>query len=460
MPIKPTVSTLNANTVGILNTIRANASADYIDAVPVAEATTESIRAVGNAILSYQPRMNEFVSALVNRIGLVMVTSKLYSNPLKFMKKGVLQYGESIEEIFVDLAKANAYDWNTTTDEAKLAFQRKNPDIKTAFHALNLQTYYQVTVSKQNLEQAFLSVNGVTDLVTRIVNSLYSAANYDEFIMIKYTIAQNLLAGNIAMRTIDEPTDETTGKKAVKAVKSVSNKFGFMSKEFNIAGVSNYVADNADKFVVMTSDFETNIGVDVLAAAFNIDKVEFEGKRVLVDSFAFNSGELDRLDMLLSNDPGYTRLSDEDNDALKTVGAVLMGRDYPQVYDVRNEFTEEFNGALLYYNEFYHVWRVYSASPFTPVCGFTTGELTVTNVAVSAPSTAKKNERVQAVATVTASPFVNQGVTFSISPTQNVTLNPETGIIVFGASASGAFTVTATSTFDSTKKGTAQITVS
>ena len=82
MPIKPTVSTLNANTVGILNTIRANASADYIDAVPVAEATTESIRAVGNAILSYQPRMNEFVSALVNRISLVMITSKLYSNPL------------------------------------------------------------------------------------------------------------------------------------------------------------------------------------------------------------------------------------------------------------------------------------------------------------------------------------------------------------------------------------------
>ena len=45
MPIKPTVSQLNANSVGILNTIRDNASAEYYQAVPQAKATTESIRA-------------------------------------------------------------------------------------------------------------------------------------------------------------------------------------------------------------------------------------------------------------------------------------------------------------------------------------------------------------------------------------------------------------------------------
>ena len=123
MPIKPTVSQLDANSVGILNAIRDNASAEYYQAVPQAQATTESIRAVGEQILAFQPRMNEFVSALINRIARVVVTSKLYSNPLAFAKKGLLEYGETIEEIFVDIAKANAYDWNST-NETEQAFKR------------------------------------------------------------------------------------------------------------------------------------------------------------------------------------------------------------------------------------------------------------------------------------------------------------------------------------------------
>lgn len=154
MPIKPTVSQLNANSVGILNAIRDNASAEYYQAVPQAKATTESIRAVGEQILAFQPRMNEFVSALVNRIARVIVTSKLYSNPLAFAKKGLLEYGETIEEIFVDIAKANSYDWNST-NETEQVFKRDHPDIKTAFHALNMQTYYKATISEQNLRQAF-----------------------------------------------------------------------------------------------------------------------------------------------------------------------------------------------------------------------------------------------------------------------------------------------------------------
>ena len=97
MPNRPVVTNLNARSVGILNAIRNNASAEYYNAVPRAEDTTESIRAVGQAITAFQPRMNEFVSALVNRIARVVVTSRMYSNPWAFAKKGLLEYGESIE---------------------------------------------------------------------------------------------------------------------------------------------------------------------------------------------------------------------------------------------------------------------------------------------------------------------------------------------------------------------------
>lgn len=459
MPIKPTVSQLNANSVGILNAIRDNASAEYYQAVPQAKATTESIRAVGEQILAFQPRMNEFVSALVNRIARVVVTSKLYSNPLAFAKKGLLEYGETIEEIFVDIAKANSYDWNST-NETEQAFKRENPDIKSAFHALNMQTYYKTTVSEQNLRQAFLSIDGVTDLIARIVNSLYSGEAYDEYIMMKYIIAQSLIPGNVKMTTIDAVDDEASGKAAVKKVKGITGKLQFMSKEYNIAGVNTFIPSPSDIFVVMTADYEASIDVDVLASAFNMDKVQFMGQRVLVDSFSFNDGELARLDELLAKDPTYRRPSEVVLTALNTVGIVVMSRDWLQVYDVLNQFTEQYNAALLYWNEFNHVWRIYSASPFAPIVGFTTMTPSITSVTVNVASTAKPQDRLVAVATVTGTDFANKGAKFSISPTTNVTIDENTGFIAFGASASGKYTVTATSVFDPKKMGTAAITVS
>lgn len=459
MPIKPTVSQLDANSVGILNAIRDNASAEYYQAVPAAKATTESIRAIGEQILAYQPRMNEFVSALVNRIARVIVTSKLYSNPLAFAKKGLLEYGETIEEIFVDIAKANAYDWNSS-NETEQAFKRANPDIKSAFHALNMQTYYKATVSEQNLRQAFLSLDGVTDLIARIVNSLYSAAAYDEFIMMKYVLAQSLIPGNVNMTTIAPVEDEASGKAAVKKVKALTGKLQFMSKEYNVAGVNTFIQSPSDIFVVMTADYDASIDVDVLASAFNMDKVQFMGQRVLVDSFSFNAGELARLDELLAKDPTYIRPSDEVLTALNTVGIVVMSRDWFQVYDVLNQFTEQYNAALLYWNEFNHVWRIYSASPFAPIVGFTTTTPAITSVTVNTPETATAQSRVVAVATVSGTDFANKGVKFSIAPITNVTIDENSGFIVFGAQATGEYTVTATSVFDSTKSGTAKITVS
>lgn len=459
MPIKPTVSQLNANSVGILNAIRDNASAEYYQAVPQAKATTESIRAVGEQILAFQPRMNEFVSALVNRIARVIVTSKLYSNPLAFAKKGLLEYGETIEEIFVDIAKANSYDWNST-NETEQAFKRENPDIKSAFHALNMQTYYKATVSEQNLRQAFLSLDGVTDLIARIVNSLYSGAAYDEYIMMKYVIAQSLIPGNVKMTTIDAVDDEASGKAAVKKVKAITGKLQFMSKEYNIAGVNTFIPSPSDIFVVMTADYEASIDVDVLASAFNMDKVQFMGQRVLVDSFGFNDGELARLDELLAKDPTYTRPSGNDLAALNTVGIVVMSRDWLQVYDVLNQFTEQYNAALLYWNEFNHVWRIYSSSPFAPIVGFTTTTPSITAVTVNVASTAKPKDRLVAVATVSGTEFANKGAKFSISPTTNVTIDENTGFIAFGANANSKYTVTATSVFDPKKTGTATITVS
>ena len=105
MPVKPKTKTLTNSTEQILNAIRNSASINYQNYVPIATKDAESIKEIGAVIMDYPNLQNEFLSALVNRIARVIVTSKMYENPLAMFKKGFVEFGESIEEIFVNIAK-------------------------------------------------------------------------------------------------------------------------------------------------------------------------------------------------------------------------------------------------------------------------------------------------------------------------------------------------------------------
>ena len=74
-----------ANMQNILDVIRANASTEYRERVPLA--TQTSIAEVGAPILTYTSTQNEFLSALVNRIALTIIRNKTLKNPLAVLKK-------------------------------------------------------------------------------------------------------------------------------------------------------------------------------------------------------------------------------------------------------------------------------------------------------------------------------------------------------------------------------------
>ena len=138
MATRPKVKTLTNSAVDVLNVIRNNASVDFKNYVPIATADADSIRTIGAIIMDNPSLQNEFLSALVNRIGLVIVTSKMYSNPLAVLKKGVLEYGETIEEIFVNIAKPFTFNPQEAEDKQ---YKREIPDVKSAFHILNYRFY-------------------------------------------------------------------------------------------------------------------------------------------------------------------------------------------------------------------------------------------------------------------------------------------------------------------------------
>ena len=455
MAIKPKIKTLTNSSVDVLNAIRNSASINYQNYVPVATKDAESIREIGAIIMDNPQLQNEFLNALVNRIGRVLITSKMYDNPWAMFKKGLLEFGETIEEIFVNIAKP--YQFDPSVAETNL-FRREIPDVRSAFHIMNYQKYYKSTIQNDQLRQAFLSWEGITDLIGKIVDAMYTGANYDEFLTMKYMLAKHILNGNMYPVTV-KTVNSANMKDIVATIKGVSNDMEFLSSKYNISGVKTHTP-KTDQYFLVNSQFDATMDVEVLASAFNMDKAEFLGRRVLVDSFG--SLDKDRLDELFADDPTYTEISDAELEALDAIPCIIVDKDWFMIFDNFYNFTEQYNGEGLYWNYWYHVWKTFSISPFHNNALFIPGTPSVTSVEVS-PSTATvgAGQSLAFSVDVTVSNFAPKTVDWSVDdPACTIT---KAGVLYVPLAVSqltsSSLTVTATSTYDSTKSDTATVTV-
>lgn len=450
------VSKLRLATAEILNTIRDNASANYRDYVPVADPTDQqSVRNIGGIIMNYPALQNEYLNALMNRIGRVIITSKLFYNPWAGLKKGLLEFGETVEEIFVNIAKPFQFDPAVAESEV---FKREIPDVRAAFHILNYQKFYKATISNDQLRQAFLSWQGITDLIAKIVDSMYTGANYDEFLTMKYMLARNILQGRMNVTEV-APVSAENAKTIVSTIKGVSNIWEFPSTNYNLSGVTTQT-DKRDQIILLNAKFDAVIDVEVLAVAFNMEKAEFMGNRILVDSF----GSLDtaRLDLLFKDDPNYVPLSQAELSALDAIPAVMVDRDWFMIFDNLYNFTENYNGQGLYWNYFYHTWKTFSVSPFANNTVYVAGAPTVTSVTVTpATATVLKGQSLHLTANVVTANFAPKSVTWTMTgnTSQDTHIDIYGNLFVAEDETGTTITVTATSTFDNTKTGTSTITV-
>ena len=364
MAKKVSYSTLNASTLDIMNVIRQNASYDYQQNVPKVTKATD-IPKVGEVIYGTPAFANQFINALVNRIASVRVQSATFNNPYAILKKGYLEFGETVEDIFVNIAKA--VDYSPEKGEAR-EFKRTLPDVRSAFHAMNWRVMYPVTIQDEDLKQAFLSLDGVTDLIAKIVDQVYTAAEYDEFLLFKYLIIKGASNGSMYSETIDA----TDMKKVATSFRATSNLLPFMSSNYNAAHVKTTTPKDR-QVIFMDAKFNAQFDVEVLASAFNMDKADFMGRLFLIDNW--DTFDNERFDIIRANSDGIDDITDTDLAVMKSVKAILVDENWFQVYDNNNKFTEKYVASGLYWNYFYHTWKTVSYSPFANCVLFTTNKM-------------------------------------------------------------------------------------
>lgn len=362
MPRRIAITNLDATTLDIINTIRANASYEYQSLVPTITQETD-IPAVGEILYGYPALANQFLNALVNRIAAVKVNSAVFNNAYAELKKGVLEFGETVEEVFVGIAKAREF---SAEKAANREFKRTLPDVRSAFHIMNWRVQYPVTIQNDDLRMAFTGMQGVQDLIARIVDQVYTAAEYDEFLLFKYLIIKAVAHGKM------KPVAFTGGdmKNAAVAFRGTSNKLTFMSKEYNSSGVTT-ATPKADQFIFMDAAFNAQYDVNVLASAFNMDKADFMGRLKLIDDFTTFDNE--RFSEIRNNSTMIEEVTSEELALMADVKAVLVDREWFQIYDNLNQFTEVYVSSGLYWNYNYHVWKTVSSSPFSNAVVFVQG---------------------------------------------------------------------------------------
>lgn len=360
-------STLNASTIDILNVIRQNASYDYQQNVPEV-ATVNDIPKVGEIIYGTPAFANQFINALVNRIAIVRVQSATFNNPYSILKKGYIEYGETVEDIFVSIAKA--VDFNVEK-ASKREFQRTIPDVRSAFHVMNWRVMYPVTIQDEDLRQAFLSIEGVQNLIAKIVDAVYTGAEYDEFLLFKYLLIKAISNGKMYPTSIGAGADLS---EAAVQFRGTSNLLPFMSSEYNEAGVKTNTPKER-QVIFMDAMFNAQFDVNVLASAFNMDKADFIGRLFLIDNWTDFDNE--RFDTIRANSDGIEEVTADELALLENVKAVILDENWFQVYDNNNKFTEKYVASGLYWNYFYHTWKTVSNSPFANAIVFVTSSADV-----------------------------------------------------------------------------------
>lgn len=339
-----------------------------------------SLHNIGEYIMSYEPYMNAYITALVNRIARVIVTSRVWKDKWAVFEMGKLDYGETVEEIFVNIAKPHSYDPAKAETQV---FKREIPDVRAAFHSMNYQKFYKVTISNEQLRQAFLSYYDMNELIARIVDSLYTGMNLDVFLTKKYMLAREAINGGI-YTVVTKPIsgDGADPDDAITKYRQYTNNLEFLKTLYNRAGVRNSTPIS-DQVIIVPNEAEATLGVKVLAAAFNLSEVDYISKRIAVDSFEFDADDEARLAELFANDSTYKPFTDEEKKALQLISAVKLAKDWFMCFDNFEQFTENYNGEGVYWQYCFHVWKTFSVSPFANAVLFTSQVSEITAVTVS-----------------------------------------------------------------------------
>lgn len=417
-----------ATNVNILNSVRAELSTELQSHIP--EATEDNLSQVFDAMMDYQVTRNEVIPALIRRVGLQTVDSQAWRNPIARYKKDPMRYGETQEETYVNMCKGKVYD---PRESYEYAFQQYQSYIMSVFHRINFQVQYPITLTFDNLRNAFDGKTGIRDMMSAKMESAITGANWDEYLAMRGMIDTAYDKQILPAVTVSAVEDETTAKALLVEIKRAVGEFKFPNPANNIAGATS--SSRPTNLIWMTTpSVDANMSVEALAYAFHLDKADVEVQTVIVDSFGHPA-----------------------------IQGVLLDTRFFNVRDQFKEMSDQRLANILSWNYFYTVVEMISASPFYPIRVFTTDQVATTSLSITASAgnyTPGTQVSIPASVTGGTGTYHQELLTYEISgqTSRDTYILPGTNILVTGSDETGTIAVKITYRPDDTVTNTVNYT--
>lgn len=320
---------LQADNAAILNKVRANASLEYQSRIPVA--TQSNLSKTFATLQQFQPMWNEFMDVLINRIGLTLFNTNSFTNRLKPLKSGAMNYGGMIQEIGANLLHAEAYDPNDTN-----VFGGEKADVEVNYHQINRRDKYKMRVNNDLLEEAFLNDGQLAAFVNNLLALPQKSDEWDEYLIMRGLLKRYQEADgffNYQVPDLAASADpEADGKKITEMLREIYlDTKGFYRTKYNALGMQ--VAPE-ELILLGTPKFFAKLDVNVLAAAYHMDKADFLADRtIVVDDFEM---------------PGTQ--------------CMFLDSEWYKCMDTKVKTTNMYNPSADEWTYYLHHWGVYSAS--------------------------------------------------------------------------------------------------
>lgn len=326
----------------IINAVYLSATNDYQQRIP--DPTQSSISKTMQALFDPMNKayFNQFMDVLVNRIAFTYVRGKEWENILAPFKGAKVNYGSTIQEVAPKWIKAHSYD-----DESETLLKLHRPEAAAWYHSQNRRDQYPITINFDELRTAFTDEYGLNNLISQIMTVPMSSDNYDEYrIMLQLLAEYENKWGFFKHKLSAAPTDETTGKEFLTAIKTYAGLLQFPSTIYNSQEITDIPVFCKPNELILLVTPQTNASIDVntLASVFNLDKADPTNvTKVIIDEFP-----------------------------IPNVVALLTTRDFFVCSDTVYQNTSFWNPQRMDTTYYLQHWGIYSVSPFVPAILFTT----------------------------------------------------------------------------------------
>lgn len=236
---------------------------------------------------NYQAVQESFFG-LLKQIAYVATVTRTFNNPLAQLEGENMPLGWAGEETYINPVQGRQFDVN---DFAGI-LQKYEADVKVQYLTINMDLQYPVTLTRDKIRTAFNSWRDLEEFINGIVNALYNGAYIGMFSYTKALISSAYKENKAQYIKITTPSNEATGKAFIKKLRELYTLFQLPSQGYNawakVGGngkpVTTWCAPE-DIVVMLRADIVATVDVDVLAAAFNMDKANFIGRLITVDNF-------------------------------------------------------------------------------------------------------------------------------------------------------------------------------